>query len=231
MQQAALLPAQMATRFGEFFDTREYRRVKNTNLKADLLPALLAQQAQIAATTEEDRQQKLLQISQTSATKVRTARVVYLRRDPFSQKTFVNRAASQSFEPGSAVIDEWGLFGQPFDWPTLAASAKFAASTARFCSVVISIFLSVVNSSVSPLARKFRPVPSRCVAARSSSQLSFHGHFSGTHPESRIASGLGPAPHGARTQAAFPSCPRRGALRRIRMRPSNPTTRRKRLRP
>lgn len=112
VQQAALLPAQMATRFGEFFDTREDLRVQNTKLKADLLQASLAQQSQIAARIEADRLQKLLQISHTSITKAQAARVVYLGRDPFSQKAFVDRGVSQTFEPGSAVVDELGLLGQ-----------------------------------------------------------------------------------------------------------------------
>ena len=38
--------------------------------------------------------------------------MVYLGRDPFSQKAFVDRGAAQSFEPGSAVVDELGLLGQ-----------------------------------------------------------------------------------------------------------------------
>ena len=112
VQQAALLPAQMATRFGEFFETRDDLRVQNTKLKADLLQASQAQQAQVASKIEADRLQKLLQISQTSTTKAQAAQVVYLGRDPFSQKAFVNRGVSQVFEPGSAVVDEHGLLGQ-----------------------------------------------------------------------------------------------------------------------
>ena len=112
VQQAALLPGQMATRMGEFFDTREDLRVENTKLKADLLTASQAQQAQVASKQEADRLQKLLLIAQTSPTKAQAARVVYLGRDPFSQKAFVDRGASQLFESGSAVVDELGLLGQ-----------------------------------------------------------------------------------------------------------------------
>jgi len=87
-------------------------REENTKLKADLLQASRAQQAQIASSQESERLSKLLQISQTSATRAQAARIVYLGRDPFSQKAFVDRAASQPFEPGSAVVDEFGLLGQ-----------------------------------------------------------------------------------------------------------------------
>ncbi len=112
VQQAALLPGQMAKHLGEFLDTREDLRVENTKLKAELLVASQAQQAQVASKQEADRLQKLLQVSQTSTTKAQAAHVVYLGRDPFSQKAFVNRGVSQTFEPGSAVVDELGLLGQ-----------------------------------------------------------------------------------------------------------------------
>lgn len=112
VQQAALIPAQLATSIGEFFDTRAELREENTKLKADLLQASQAQQAQIASKQETERLLKLLQISQNAPTRAQGARVVYLGRDPFSQKAFVNRAASQTFEPGSAVVDELGLLGQ-----------------------------------------------------------------------------------------------------------------------
>ncbi len=112
VQEAALLPAQMATRIGQFFDTRDDLRAENTKLKAELLVASQAQQSQVAAKQEADRLSKLLNISQTAQTKAQAARVVYLARDPFSQKAFVDRGASQNFEPGSAVVDELGLLGQ-----------------------------------------------------------------------------------------------------------------------
>ena len=112
VQQAALVPAQMAKSTGEFFDTRTELRDENTRLKADLLQASQAQQAQVASKQESDKLSKLLQISQASPVRAQAARVVYLGRDPFSQKAFIDRSASQPFEPGSAVVDELGLLGQ-----------------------------------------------------------------------------------------------------------------------
>jgi rod shape-determining protein MreC len=112
VQQAALMPAQLARGANEFFDTRTELRDENTRLKADLLQATQAQQAQVASQQESDRLSKLLQISQTSPVRAQAARVVYLGRDPFSQKAFVDRGMSQPFEPGSAVVDELGLLGQ-----------------------------------------------------------------------------------------------------------------------
>ena len=112
MQQAALVPAQVATHAGEFFETRTELREENTRLKADLLQASQAQLAQTASKQEADRLSRLLQISQASPVRAQAARVVYLGRDPFSQKAFVDRSTGQPFETGSAVVDELGLLGQ-----------------------------------------------------------------------------------------------------------------------
>ena len=112
VQQAALIPGQIARSIGEFFDTRAELREENTRLKADLLQASLAQQAHVASRQESERLQKLLQMSQAANIKAQASRVVYLGRDPFSQKAFVERQVTQTFEPGSAVVDERGLLGQ-----------------------------------------------------------------------------------------------------------------------
>ena len=112
VQQAALVPAQMAKSIGNFFDTRTELRDENSRLKTELLQASQAQQAQVASKQEADRLAKLLQIVQASPVRAQTARVVYLGRDAFSQKAFIDRGAKQPFEPGSAVVDELGLLGQ-----------------------------------------------------------------------------------------------------------------------
>jgi len=112
VQQAALLPAQAASSVGEFFETRTELREENVKLKADLLQASQAQQAQLASKQESERLQKLLALAQATPTRSQAAQVVYVGRDPYSQKVFVNRGANQPFEAGSAVVDEQGLLGQ-----------------------------------------------------------------------------------------------------------------------
>ena len=112
VQYAARWPAQFAKSASEFFDSRTELRTENARLSADLLQASLARQAQVASKQELERLSKLLQISQSSAVRVQTARVAYVGRDPFSQKAFIERGAAQVFESGSAVVDELGLLGQ-----------------------------------------------------------------------------------------------------------------------
>ncbi|MCC7066915.1 MAG: rod shape-determining protein MreC [Burkholderiales bacterium] len=112
VQQAALVPGVLARDMAEFFQSRTALRQENAALKAELLDAEQARQALTAAQLERERLQKLLQIAQTGATRAQATRVAYLGRDPFSQKLFIERSGGQSFEPGSAVVDEAGLLGQ-----------------------------------------------------------------------------------------------------------------------
>jgi len=111
-QQAALVPEQVARSIGEFFESRGELRTENARLKAELLQATQAQHGYTAAKQESERLQKLLQVTQGATTRAQATRVVYQGRDPYSQKAFIERSANQTFEPGSAVVDELGLLGQ-----------------------------------------------------------------------------------------------------------------------
>ena len=69
VQQAALIPGQIATSVGEFFDTRAELRGENTRLKADLLQASLRTAGPCRRQAGgRERLQKLLQMSQAANT-------------------------------------------------------------------------------------------------------------------------------------------------------------------
>lgn len=111
-QQLALVPAEMMRETAEMFESRKALRDNNAALKAELLKTSQAAQAQVASEQEAARLAKLLGISSVTPTKAEAARVLYLGRDPFSQKAFISRHNEQPFEAGAAVIDENGLLGQ-----------------------------------------------------------------------------------------------------------------------
>jgi rod shape-determining protein MreC len=112
IQQVALIPGQGIDALGNFFQSRDALRKENEAMKVALLAASQAAQSSKAAQTEADRLNALLGAAKTAQTKSQASRVLYLGRDPFSQKLFINRAADQTFEAGSAVIDSAGLVGQ-----------------------------------------------------------------------------------------------------------------------
>jgi rod shape-determining protein MreC len=112
IQQVALMPGQAIDGINNFFQSRDALRKENTEIRAELLAASQAAQSSKAAQMEAERLNALLGVAKTAQTKSQASRVLYLGRDAFSQKLFINRAADQTFEAGSAVIDSNGLLGQ-----------------------------------------------------------------------------------------------------------------------
>jgi rod shape-determining protein MreC len=112
LQQLALGPAHAIRAANEFFESRDTLREENAALKTQLLESAQAQQARNAAELEAQKWRALVGASQTLSVKSQPSRVLYLGRDPFSQKFFIERGGSQTFENGSAVIDGAGFLGQ-----------------------------------------------------------------------------------------------------------------------
>ncbi|MEO8136470.1 MAG: rod shape-determining protein MreC, partial [Betaproteobacteria bacterium] len=61
---------------------------------------------------ENARLRALLQAQQRNAGRDILAEVLYLGRDPFSQKVYVNKGGNDEVKPGQAVIDDAGVVGQ-----------------------------------------------------------------------------------------------------------------------
>jgi rod shape-determining protein MreC len=112
LQQIALVPSEAMRDLSELFESRTALREENANLRKELLENARAQQASKAAELDAQRWRALAGASQTLTVKAQPSRVLYLGRDPYSQKFFIERDSSRTFEPGSAVIDGAGLLGQ-----------------------------------------------------------------------------------------------------------------------
>ncbi len=112
IQQLALLPGAAIASAGEFFESRAALREENAVLKKQLLDNAQVEQASRAAQLDAQRWRAIAGASQTLTVKSQPSRVLYLGRDPYSQKFFIERGGSQSFEAGAAVIDGLGLLGQ-----------------------------------------------------------------------------------------------------------------------
>jgi rod shape-determining protein MreC len=112
LQQLALVPSQAIRATGDFFESRAALREENAALRTQLLENTQAQQASKAAELDAQKWRALAGATQTLTVKSQPSRVLYLGRDPYSQKFFIERRGSQTFETGSAVIDGTGLLGQ-----------------------------------------------------------------------------------------------------------------------
>jgi rod shape-determining protein MreC len=112
LQQLALVPSQVFGSIGDMFQSRASLREENAQLRNDLLVNTQAQQASKAAELEAAKWRALVGAQQTLTVKSQPSRVLYLGRDPYSQKLFIEREIARTFETGSAVIDGAGLLGQ-----------------------------------------------------------------------------------------------------------------------
>ncbi len=112
LQELALVPSQALRATGDFFESRAALREENAALRTQLLENTQAQQASKAAELDAQKWRALAGASQTLTVKSQPSRVLYLGRDPYSQKFFIARDGARSFDIGSAVIDGTGLLGQ-----------------------------------------------------------------------------------------------------------------------
>ncbi len=110
VQQAALWPGEALLAVRAFFESREALRRDNERLQNELLLANQEALAARAARAEAEQLKALALLGQQHNTRVK-ARVLYLSRDPFSQKIFIDRPP-EPIEAGAAVVDERGLLGQ-----------------------------------------------------------------------------------------------------------------------
>jgi rod shape-determining protein MreC len=112
LQRAALMPVEAWDAVEAYFASQTKLSHENTQLKQQLLAqGALAQSSQSLA-QENARLRGLLQAHARGGGNGILAEVVYLGRDPFSQKVFVNKGTNDQVRPGQAVIDDAGVVGQ-----------------------------------------------------------------------------------------------------------------------
>jgi rod shape-determining protein MreC len=112
VQQFALLPGRAFGLIDGFFESRDALRAENELLRRQMLSMSQVAQASVAAQAEAARANALLGTTRNIETRAQPSKVLYLGRDHFSQKLFIERRTDQNFESGAAVIDNAGLIGQ-----------------------------------------------------------------------------------------------------------------------
>jgi rod shape-determining protein MreC len=97
---------------GAYFSTQAQLVEDNAGLRARALT--LAQDAQRASAMEAElaHLRRLMGAGEKLPVKSTPAEVLYVSRDPYSHKIFINGGAQQGITPGSPVADEAGLLGQ-----------------------------------------------------------------------------------------------------------------------
>ena len=112
LQRAALLPVQAWDVVAAYFATQSRLSTENNQLKQKLLTQGATVQSAQALLQENERLRGLLKAQARHSGTDILAEVLYLGRDPFSQKVFVNKGSADQVKAGQAVIDDMGVVGQ-----------------------------------------------------------------------------------------------------------------------
>ena len=112
LQILATMPAQLGERLSGYFASQTQLREENAELRSKLLAASQSAQRFEAAQAESDELRRLVGASDKLPLQAATAEVLYLGRDPYAQKLFIDRGSTQNIRAGSPVTDESGVVGQ-----------------------------------------------------------------------------------------------------------------------
>jgi rod shape-determining protein MreC len=111
LQRAVEMPGEAFSYVGDYFSSKRQLADENARLKQQAVEASTAQ-ASAPLEAENARLKSLLDIERRYRNAAIAVEVLYMGRDPFTQKLFVNKGADAGVNAGDAVVDELGVVGQ-----------------------------------------------------------------------------------------------------------------------
>jgi rod shape-determining protein MreC len=112
LQRIGTAPVDFAARLGEYVSTQAQLVAENEQLRARALAYSQDAQRFQAAQAEAEQLRRLIGAAERLAVRATPAEVLYVGRDPYSRKLFIDRGAAQGVRPGSPIADEDGVIGQ-----------------------------------------------------------------------------------------------------------------------
>ena len=112
LQRAATWPIDIATGVGGYFSTQANLIDQNRQLRERVLAHAQDAQRFQAAEAEVNELRRSIGAAALLPVQATTAEVLYLGRDPYAHKLFIDRGSAQNIRPGSPVIDDIGVIGQ-----------------------------------------------------------------------------------------------------------------------
>jgi rod shape-determining protein MreC len=112
LQRAATWPIDIATGVGGYFSTQANLIDENRQLRERVLAHAQDAQRFQAAEAEINELRRSIGAAEKLPVQATTAEVLYLGRDPYAHKLFIDRGSAQNIRPGSPVIDDIGVIGQ-----------------------------------------------------------------------------------------------------------------------
>jgi len=112
LQRAATWPIDIALSVGGYFSTQASLIEENERLRAQVLANVQDAQAYHALQAEATELRRTIGAAEKLPVQAMPAEVLYLGRDPYSHKLFIDRGSVQGVRPGSPVADDTGVVGQ-----------------------------------------------------------------------------------------------------------------------
>jgi rod shape-determining protein MreC len=112
MQRAATWPIDMAASLGSYFSTQASLIEENERLRAQLLANVQDAQRYQELQSEAAEMRRMIGATEKLPVLGMPAEVLYLSRDPYAHKLFIDRGSVQGVRAGSPVADDTGVVGQ-----------------------------------------------------------------------------------------------------------------------
>ena len=112
LQRAATWPIDVAMSVGGYFSTQASLIEENHMLRERVLANAQDAQRFQAAQAEANELRRAIGAVEQLPVPAAPAEVLYLGRDPYAQKLFIDRGSVQGVQPGSPVVDDVGVVGQ-----------------------------------------------------------------------------------------------------------------------
>jgi rod shape-determining protein MreC len=111
-QRLTSLPGEVVGRISVYFETQQQLLTDNEKLRQQH-DVDAAQLTQLQAIQSEDTQLRILQeLKQRVDYPMQMAEIVYVERDIFKRKLFVDKGSQANVVPGQVVVDDTGVVGQ-----------------------------------------------------------------------------------------------------------------------
>src|SRR5919204_2569292 len=112
LQRPATAPIDLAMRVGKYFSTQASLIQENARLRSRALANAQDAQRYQAAQAEASELRRMIGAGDKMPVQAAPAEVLYLSRDPYAHKLFIDRGAVQGVQAGSPVADDTGVIGQ-----------------------------------------------------------------------------------------------------------------------
>ena len=112
LQRLATLPAELWHAGGDFLTTQDTLVNDNEQLREQHVKDEARLQQLRMLDAENAQLRKLLDVQQRSDYRMQLAEIVYVARDVFKRKLFVDKGSAANVRPGQIVMDDNGIIGQ-----------------------------------------------------------------------------------------------------------------------